>query len=123
MAIYLPDSESIGPALPASLPGTRVPDAEETETCVKFDWLAEALADLGRLNGFRRNFDFFATVDEDRSSMERTRQDTWLHGRNWHLFPALDVAITTINRPFGHTFRLLDQRRRSYSIQIHLRMC
>ena len=76
--IYLP--EAVGPSLPASFPGTgsgsRAPDAEaeETETRVEFDGLAEALADLGRLTkprkGFRKVFDIFAAVDEGLSAME-----------------------------------------------------
>ena len=52
--IQLP--EAIGSALPASLPGTGsgAPDAEETQTRVEFNGLAEALADLVRLTNPER---------------------------------------------------------------------
>ena len=80
-SIYL--LEAVGSALPASFPRkeSRVPTAEETETRVKFDWLAESLAGLGCLMSFRKSFiiplpfffDLFATVDECWSAMEIMR--------------------------------------------------
>jgi len=81
--IYL--LEAVGFALPASVPrtGSRAPDAEETETRVEFDWLAESLGDLGRLNRSRTYFtmlppfffDFFAAVGEVWSAMEMRARD------------------------------------------------
>ena len=74
--IYLP--ETVDSVLPASFPGTGSwsSSAEETETRVKFDWLAKSLIDLVRLNRSRTRFtisppfffDFF--VDEGWSAME-----------------------------------------------------
>ena len=68
-----------GSVLPASFPGTgsRAPNAEEAEIRVEFDWLAELLADLGRLIRSRKSFttplsfffDFFTVVDEGWSAM------------------------------------------------------
>jgi hypothetical protein len=65
----------------ASFPGigSWAPNAEETETGVEFDWLAESLANLGRLIRSRKSFftippsfffDFLAEVDEGWSAME-----------------------------------------------------
>jgi hypothetical protein len=51
-----------------------VPDADETETRVEFDGLAEALVDLGRLKlrkGFRNVFDI---LDEDRSAIDESNR-------------------------------------------------
>ena len=64
---------------PASFPGARswASNAEETETGVELDWLAESLADLGRLIRSLKSFftlppfffDFIAAVDEGWSAM------------------------------------------------------
>ena len=75
---YLP--ETVGSVLPAPFPWTESwsPSAEERETRIKFDWLAESLIDLGRLNRSRTRFTmsppfffaFFAAMDEGWSAME-----------------------------------------------------
>ena len=74
--IYL--LEAVGSALPVSFPETGSWESEETDTWVEFDWLAESLTDLGRLNRYWRNFfmrppfffDFFVVIDEVWSAME-----------------------------------------------------
>ena len=80
--IYLlKNVEAVRSALPASFPraGSWVPNAEETETRVEFDWLAELLADLGGLIRSRKSFtmpppfffEFVAAVDEGSAMVMR----------------------------------------------------